>query len=200
MSRTVALLKVVLATTAVVSLAACGVQSDSSPRDVPIENRARVSAVNVGGDASGAERMYLVGPGDDRLLRSVRRDPSSPDQLIDVLFLGPNDDERNAQYGTSIPSTVQVLSIDAQGSKLVIDVTSDLLSVSGAVLVQALAQIVYTAAEIDGIQSVEITVEGESQAWPTADLDATDDPLNVYDFPGMARSAQPAYPSVPSGA
>jgi Sporulation and spore germination len=177
----------------------CGIQPDSAPREVGQDDRARLSGVSVGGDASGAERIYLVGPGDERLLRSVPRDPSSSDQLIDVLFLGPNEDERNEQFTTNIPTSVQVLSVGAEGSKLVVDVSRDLLSVSGNALVQALAQIVYTAAEIDGIQSVEITVEGDRQAWPTGDLDATDEPLTVYDFPGLVRSAQPAYPSVPSG-
>jgi hypothetical protein len=187
----------VLASTLV--LGACGIQPDAAPREVPQADRARLSGVSLGGDASGAERIYLVGPGDNRLLRSVPRDPSSSDKLIDVLFLGPNEGERNEQFTTNIPTTVRVLSVDAEGSKLVVDVSSDLLSVSGNALVQALAQIVYTAGEIDGIQSVEITVEGDRQAWPTGDLDATDEPLTVYDFPGLVRTAQPAYPSVPSG-
>ena len=181
-------------------LASCGIQPDSAPRDVPIDNQARQSGVAVGGDAAGAARIYLVGPGDERLLRSVPRDPSSQDNLMEVLFLGPNEDERSALFSTSIPGSVQVLGIEQQVSKLVLDVNTDLLTVSGPALVQALAQIVYTATEIEGIQSVEITVEGDRQAWPTADLDATSEPLTIYDYPGMVRSAQPAYPSVPSGA
>lgn len=191
--------RVAAAVAAGLLVSGCGIQPDAAPREVPQDNRARLSGVSIGGDASGAERIYLVGPGDDRLLWSVPRDPSSSDKLIDVLFLGPNEDERNDQFTTNIPTSVRVLSVDAQGSKLVVDVSSDLLSVSGSALVQALAQIVYTAVEIDGIQSVEITVEGARQAWPTGDLDATDAPLTVYDFPGLVRSAQPAYPSVPSG-
>ena len=73
------------------------------------------------------------------------------------------------------------------------------IHLSGSGLVQALAQVVYTATELDGVRSVEIKVDGETQAWPTADLDTTSEPLTIYDYPGMVRSAQPDYPSLPSG-
>ena len=38
---------------------------------------------------------------------------------------------------------------------------------------QALAQIVYTASELDGVESVQITVNGEPIAWPKANLEST---------------------------
>jgi len=80
------------------------------------------------------------------------------------------------------------------------DVSAELVDLSGQGLIQALAQIVYTASEIPGVQSVEITVEGEAQSWPTAAIESTTQPLRTYDFPGLVRTAQPAYPTVPSGA
>jgi Sporulation and spore germination len=188
-----------VAVAALLLASACGVQEDAAPRDVPEDNRARLSGVSIGGDASGAERIYLIGPGDDRLLRSVPRDQSTPEGLIDVLLLGPNAQERDDQYSSAIPDGVEVVSIEPQGSRLVIDVSEELTTLSGPPLVQALAQIVYTASEIDGVESVQITVEQEQVSWPTADLDATDAPLRVYDYPGLVLSAQPAYPSVPAG-
>lgn len=181
-------------------LSACGVQEDVAPRDVPEDNRARLPGASIGGDASGAERIYLVGPGDDRLLRSVPREPGTPEGLIEILLLGPTAGERDAQFSTAIPADLQVRSIDSLGSRLVIDVSEELTTLSGPPLVQALAQIVYTASEIDGVESVQITFEQQTVAWPTADLDTTNQPLRVYDYPGMVLSAQPAYPSVPSGA
>ncbi len=183
----------------VLLLSACGVQADSAPRDVPEDNRVRLSGVSLGGDASGAERIYLIGPGDDRLLRSVRRNPTTPENLIEILLLGPNADERDAQFSTAIPTGLRVERIESQGSRLVIDVSEELTTLSGPALVQAIAQIVYTASEIENVLSVQITFEGQPVSWPTADLDVTDQPLRVYDYPGMVLSAQPAYPSVPSG-
>lgn len=81
---------------------------------------------------------------------------------------------------------------------LTLDVTQELTELTGSGLVQALAQIVYTASELDGVEKVQITVEGGQQAWPRGDLEFTTEPLTVYDYPGMVRNAQPAYPSVPS--
>ncbi len=106
----------------------------------------------------------------------------------------------DAEYSTTIPSTLQLLSAREQGSYLYIDVTSELTELSGPGLVQALAQIVYTASELDGVESVQITVNGEQIAWPKANLESTTGLLRTYDYPGLVRTAQPAYPSVPSRA
>lgn len=177
--------------------AGCGLRPDAAPRDVPDAQRADRVVAAVGGAASGESRIYLVGPGEDRLLRSVPREPAPGENLIGVLLRGPNQAE--VGYGSAIPSTLDILDIRQQGSRLLLDVTPELLDLSGSGLIQALAQIVYTATEIDGVQSVAIEVEGEPTAWPTADLTTTTGDLRVYDFPGLVRSAQPAYPSVPSG-
>ena len=50
---------------------------DSKPHDVPEDDRADLSGPSIGTDASGAERIYLVEPGEDQLLRSVPRKASS---------------------------------------------------------------------------------------------------------------------------
>lgn len=92
-----------------VCLTACGVQPDSGPREVPEDNQAQLTGASSGGVASGADRIYLVGPGDDRLLRSVSRDAASPDDLIATLLRGPNETETNDQYASVIPPTLQLL-------------------------------------------------------------------------------------------
>jgi Sporulation and spore germination len=196
-SRTVC--SAVAALVAATAAVGCGVQPDGAPRDVPDANRARLGNVSVGSDAGGTERIYLVEPGENRQLRSVQRDLESGETVIDVLLRGPNPEERNQQYSSSIPATLRVVSTATRGSRLVLDVSQELKTLTGPGLVQALAQIVYTATEIDGIESVEITVEGDQLAWPTGDLDTTTEALRVYDYPALARTAQPAYPSVPSG-
>jgi hypothetical protein len=176
---------------------ACSIRAEANPRDLPEANRAPVGGAITGGDASGAERIYLVEPGEDQLLRSVRRDAASPADLIEILLRGPNDAEIAAQYSSRIPETLELLSARAQGSFLYLDLTEELTELSSAGLVQALAQIVYTASELEGIDSVQITVRGEQRAWPKANLESTFGPLRTYDYPNMVRSAQPAYPSVP---
>jgi len=184
-------------TASLIALTSCGIRADSKPHDVPEENRADLSVPSIGTDASGAERIYLVEPGGDQLLRSVPRKASSAQQLIQTLLLGPSDTELAEEYSSAIPSTLRLLSAQEQSPFLYVDVTDELTDLSGPGLLQALAQIVYTGSELDGVDRVQITVNGDVIAWPKADLESTTDPLSIYDYPSSVRTAQPAYPSLP---
>jgi len=177
--------------------AGCGIRPDSTPHDVPEEDQADLSGRSPGTDASGAERIYLVEPGDDQLLRSVSRQATSAAELMEALFLGPNATERNEEYSTAIPSTLRLLSAQEQPPLLYVDVTEELTDVSGQGLLQALAQIVYTGTELQDVDRVQVTVNGEEIAWPKANLESSTEPLRVYDYPSSVRTAQPAYPSLP---
>lgn len=128
-----------------------------------------------------------------------QRDASSAEELIQTLFNGPNDAERDAQFSTAIPDGLRLLSARVQGSVLYLDITDELSTLSGPGLVQALAQIVYTASELDGVQSVQLLVDNHVTGWPRANLESTNGTLRTYDYPGMVRTAQPAFPAVPSG-
>ena len=178
--------------------AGCGIRADSAPHDVPEDRQVVYSPTSGGTDATGGGRIYLVEPGDDQLLRSVSREESAAQDLMEILLRGPNATELNADYSSAIPSTLELLSAREQGTSLVLDVSEELTELSGPGLVQALAQIVYTASELDGIDSVQITVRGDRISWPKANLESTSDPLRKFDYPGLVRSAQPAYPSTPS--
>ena len=186
-----------LAVASLIVLSGCGVRPDSSPHDVPEDNRVDLSGPSIGTDASGAERIYLVEPGEDQLLRSVPRQASSAEELMETLMLGPNDTELDEEYSSAIPSTLQLLSAREQSPFLHVDVTDELTDLSGQGLLQALSQIVYTGSELDGVDLVQITVNGEVIAWPKANLESSTEPLSVYDYPSSVRTAQPAYPSLP---
>ena len=179
-------------------LAACGLRPDSKPHDVPEDNQVDLSGPSVGTNASGAERIYLVEPGEDRLLRSVKRQASSASDLMDALFGGPSPAELDDGYSSAIPSTVRLLGTREQAPFLYVDVTDELTDLSGQGLLQALAQIVYTGSELPGVERVQVTVNGEEIAWPKADLESSTEPLSIYDYPSSARTAQPAYPSLPA--
>jgi spore germination protein GerM len=181
----------------VIVLPACGVRPDSKPHDVPEDNHVDLSGPSVGTDASGANRIYLVEPGEDQLLRSVQRQASSASELMESLLRGPNSTELDEGYSSAIPSTLRVLSAREQSPFLYVDVTDDLTDLSGQGLLQALAQIVYTGSELDDVDRVQITVNGVVIAWPKANLESSTEPLSVYDYPSSVRTAQPAYPSLP---
>jgi spore germination protein GerM len=178
-------------------VAACGVRPDSEPHDVPEDEHVDLSGPSVGSDASGAERIYLVEPGEDQLLRSVQRQASSPSELMEALLRGPSSSELDEEFSSAIPSTLQLLGTREQAPFLYVDVSDELTDLSGQGLLQALAQIVYTGSELDGVELVQITVNGDVIAWPKANLESSTEPLSIYDYPSSVRSAQPAYPSLP---
>ena len=178
-------------------LASCGLRADTKPHDLPEDNQVDLSGPSVGTEASGAERIYLVEPGEDQLLRSVQRQASSAPELMEALLRGPSPSELEDAYSSAIPSTLQLLSAREQTPFLYVDVTDELTDLSGQGLLQALAQIVYTGSEIDGVDRVQISVNGDVIAWPKANLESSTEPLSVYDYPSSVRTAQPAYPSLP---
>jgi hypothetical protein len=92
-----------------------------------------------------------------------------------------------------------VLSARVVGPTLVVDLSPQILELQSTALRLAVAQIVFTAGELEGVRSVRLRVDGQSRAWPAGQGDLQEKALTVYDFPGYAESAQPAYPPVPSG-
>ena len=186
-----------LAIAAVAVLATgCAIDADAVPRDVPEDERL-LSVVIEGSAAAGGERIYLVGPGEDRLLRSVPREAFTREELISTLLRGPNDDEVAAQYSTVIPPATELRGVRTQGQTLTIDLSDDLTELNTASLIEAIAQIVYTAAEIEGVRTVRIAIDGETQAWTTADGSSKTD-LRTFDYPGFVQSARPAFPAAPA--
>lgn len=184
-------------TTAILLVAAaCGVQPDSAPRDLPDAEQGLETPDESSGDiAAGADRIYLIGPGDDRLLRSVQREADTASDLVRTLLRGPNDDEIEEEFTTAIPSTTQLNAATIQGQNLTVDLTPDIIELDTQSLVRAIAQLVYTATELDGIETVQIDINGERLSAPRPNGDTTTAPLRVYDYPGLLQTSQPAFPS-----
>jgi Sporulation and spore germination len=175
-------------------LTACGVQPDSAPRDLPEAERALPNVSGDDTDASGADRVYLIGPGEDRLLRSVQREATSPFDLMQILLRGPNDDEIQSRYNTAIPSTTELIGTRTQGQVLTVNLTDDIVELDTPSLTQAIAQIVYTATELPNIAAVRIEIDGEPMLVPTPSGASITDSLQVYDFPNAVQTSQPPFP------
>lgn len=182
-------------------ITACTIGPDAAPRDVPAEARSLGAPdPSAGAETAGDARIYLVAPttsGSPRQLRSVQRDVvARADALLGVLLGGPNQSELDSRLVTAIPSNT-TLSSRPVGETLFVDVSSEITDLTGEALTLAIAQIVFTATEIPGIQAVRLRVEGVDQAWPRGDGQTRSGSLRVYDFPGLVESSQPAYPAVP---
>jgi hypothetical protein len=180
---------------ALVATGGCGLQADTGPRDLPDAERSiDVADETADIDASGADRVYLVGPGEERLLRSVQREAVSVSDLVEILLLGPTAEEVQAQFNTAIPSGTELINARTQGQVLTVNLSAEILDLDRQNLTRAVAQIVYTATELDGIEAVQLEIDSERLSAPTAGGDTTE-PLRTYDFPGLLRTSQPAYPA-----
>ncbi|MDO8362015.1 MAG: GerMN domain-containing protein [Actinomycetota bacterium] len=193
-----------LAALVALATSGCGISSDDSPRDIPVIDQLPLD-LGIGRDAGaaiGTARVYLLAPevvGQAQSLQAVARDVSeTPTELLAALFAGPNADELDRQFRTALPAGLQLLSVGPVGGVLRVNVSQELLQLSGQVLVDAVAQIVFTASEVDGVRSVKILIDGADRQWPAGNGELQTSPLTIYDYPGLVQSAQPAYPAVPS--
>jgi spore germination protein GerM len=184
-------------------LTACGIAADGAPRDIPEADQRQLGVSSgSGGATAGSAHIYLLSPTASGVTptlqpvaRNVRETPSS---VLTSLIAGANSDERAKQFRTALPTGLALLSTRLIAGTLHIDLDRHILDVTGTDLVEAVAQIVFTVSEIDGVRYVAISVAGSPQQWPTADGSLQSAPLSVYDFPGLVSSAQPEYPAVPS--
>jgi spore germination protein GerM len=183
---------------------ACAIQPESAPNDLSEERTGVFGDPPSGDEAAGTNRIYLLAPAtadDPQRLRSVLRDvPSSPRTLIESLFAGPNSEERDEQLDTAIPSGVELLGTRTAGQVVTVDVNDAFGDLTPDALRLAVAQIVATASESEGIEAVQLRIDGTTRVWPLGSGELTDGALTVYDYPGLIESTQPAFPAIPSPA
>lgn len=186
-------------------LTACGVDVDSGPRDITDANRSNVidPTSPVIGSTSGTDRIFLLVPVTLQETRHLRAAPrsvgTSPTARLTSLFGALSVTEIAGRLRTAIPDGLQLRSAVLQDNgTLVADVTDQLLALSSATLIDAVAQIVFTASEVNSVKRVQLFVDGTARQWPGADGKLQRQPLTVYDYPGFIESTQPDFPAVPS--
>ena len=179
--------------------ASCAISQDAAPVDIPQDRRGQFGAEPTGDAAAGNNRVFLVNSAIDGRLRSVLRAGSSDAEgIFRSLFAGPNAAEADSGLSTFLPEGLEVNNARIRVRSLTLDVNDVFDELTAVALRTAVAQIVATASEIDGIEQVRIQIDGENQVWPVGDGENTGRPLTVYDDPGFIESSQPAYPAIPS--
>ncbi|MBU3688302.1 MAG: hypothetical protein B7C54_07545 [Acidimicrobiales bacterium mtb01] len=182
-------------------LAGCGLDPDSAPRPIPaIEQRAPIDIEFVEVGTTGSGRIYLERTDETgrSFLTSVRRELSlDPRTVMTALLTGPTEAEQQVGLRTAVPRDTVLLDARYVATDLVkVDVSSEIFQATGDDLVAAVAQIVLTLAEIDGVERVSLAVDGALVEWPRGDGSLTSEPLTIYDYPGRAVSSQPDYPAI----
>jgi spore germination protein GerM len=180
------------------SLAGCSIEVDETARPVPENERGQLGEQPTGDEATGSNRVFLLAPAavdQEARLRSVRRDvPSDAEGILNSLIDGPNSAEREA----GLSSNLELNSARLRGRIMTVSVNDVFGELTSDALRIAVAQLVATSNEIDGVESLRLQIDNENQVWPIGNGQNTDRPLTIYDYPGFVESSQPAYPAIPT--
>ncbi|MEO5901085.1 MAG: GerMN domain-containing protein [Ilumatobacteraceae bacterium] len=168
-------------------LTACGISTDQSPRDINAPARPNNSSDigKTGITATSTSVIYLVGHDDTGrfVLKPTARDVTETiDNALQALFAGPTTRELNADLRSAIPASTRLVSALPNNDVVTVDVTASIAELTGSTLVDAIGQIVLTAANVTGVSGVVITIDSVTHPWPTPNGGFTTDPLTRADF------------------
>jgi hypothetical protein len=178
---------------ALVLLAGCRVPDDSSPREippdqVPFDLLAPSSTVPpVTSPVATVDGTIFLDMTDH--LVAVKRSvpaPLSLGTLLAALVQGPTQDEAGKGYTSSVGPQASVLSAQVTDSTAIIDISDAFSGIGVQEQIVGLAQIVYTATELPGVQNVRIQLNSQPASVPRGDGAATTDPLTRADYPLLA--------------
>jgi spore germination protein GerM len=189
---------VALAAVAALATASCGIATDGGPRDIPPDQRLLEETTSGEAQAGDRARVYLINV-DGRLEPRGRDVAELASTVIDELLKGPSEEERAQGLRTEIPPGTTRLQSSVNDGVLSLELSGELLTVtSPELMADAMAQLVFTATALDGVNQVLLAVEGGPAEWPRGDGSFTSSPLTVFDFPERDLTSQPDYPALAS--
>lgn len=162
----------------------CGLSEDAGPQPIAPENLPPDLLDPDAGSSttlppsSGTDSVsvyFLEAVGDEVRLAEVQRqvaDGADPGDRLVALLAQPTEAEADQGLTTSIPADTTLRAVpvlDEEASELVVDLSSEFLSIEGPELPKAFAQIVWTVSELDGVRQVRFLVEGEEIRAQNAD-------------------------------
>lgn len=195
MRRRVLVLLALVATLA----SACGVPSDREPREIDAQNvpfallapTAGATTTTTPSGLSPMARVTIYLADADGNLVAVPREvtaPSTVRKAIVALLRGPAQNEADRLH-TAITSDTKLLGISGPKDGLVtINLSQQLLDVTGKQQIVALAQVVYTATSRRNVERVLFRVDGKPKEVPTGDGTLTAEPLDRLSYSELVPS------------
>jgi spore germination protein GerM len=185
---------------AAVALAGCGVATEASPRaiprqQVPFRLLSPTASTPTTVPAASNVTVYFVNP--SQQLTPVLRAVTPPGRLspiMQALVAGPTSSEQiNNDLSSAITPNVQVLGTTEQADGVaVVNFNSAFIQIGSSSQVMAVAQVVYTATEQPGVQSVQIDIDGKPTDVPTASNAEVSRPVTRADYgPEAPTTSQP---------
>jgi len=132
-------------------------------------------------------RIFLVGP-DGLLVARERRlpGPLTPGAALRTLRAGPDDEERRSGLTTALPPEVPVQYLGVREAVARVRLTAAFTGGSVRRQAIALAEIVYTLTEIEGIERVAFVIGDDVVEVPRADGSLTAEPVGRADYARFA--------------
>ena len=161
-------------------VAACGVPQDPAPRVLDAsalpEELAIPSTTTTSTEAPvPRQSVYLYFVDGEALSEPVERELATPAGLLaslEALFEGPTEEEASAGLTSVIPAETVILGSDLTNGVLQVNLAEGALEqIEGALQSLAIAQLVFTATEIPGVEWLWVLIEGEPRALPTDEGD-----------------------------
>lgn len=197
----------VLGTCALLAMPACGLSTDDEPQqlaadDVPgdlLEPRPTTTTTSTTTPAvSRTLPIYLVDR--DGRLAPVERQLPAPvtvGDLVRTLLEGATDEEADQGLRSVIASTTELIEHQRRDRTVVLNFTEDFAIPQGEGGITSIAQVVYTATELEGISGVTFQLEGVPTEVPRGDGTLTSDPLFRSDFPQRSPASTTTSPPPP---
>jgi spore germination protein GerM len=171
----------VLVVASLAATGACGISSSDHPETIAAENlppglldpNPGTSTTLADSPATTSVPVYfLVRTGDEERLAAVDRevqDVDSAGERLRVLFSQPTAEENDSGITSAVPTDLVLLAepeLDPETGVLTVDLSSELFSVQAAELTRAVAQLVYTVTDVEGVSLVRFLVDGEPTPVP----------------------------------
>lgn len=177
----------VVACAVTATVTACGVPGDGAPRAlspdrVPfdlLQPNVPTTVPSLRG-ATAQVVIFLLRGG---LLQARPREVEAPPSLqgvLDALATGPTQEEGSAGDRTAIVGGPLSAAVD--GSLATVDLSDSFNDLRGSDLVAALAQIVFTATAVPGVDAVAFSLGGSRVKAPVEDGSLIDRPLRRSDY------------------
>lgn len=171
---------------------ACRVPDDAKPREIP-KNQVPFDLLAPSSTTTAVQSpvptadgiIYLVNG--SKLVAVPRSVPAplSLGSLLAALVQGPTPDERTKGYVSSVGPQASVLNVQVVDSSAVIDISDSFSGIGVREQIAGLAQIVFTATELPGVQNVKIQLNSQPASVPRGDGSSTTMPLTRSDYSAL---------------
>jgi hypothetical protein len=179
-------LGILIATVSALSVAGCGIQPESEPREVqpPPGPYSVLTEPGPGTTEAGAVRVHLVMTRDGALTVVTRLARSTPslDGLMEDLLAGPTETEQADGIGSALTGADLIGDVHPRGVDAEVELATGLDGTGRSDVVLAIAQVVCTLVARPEVEGVVFIRSGELVAVPQGDGALSKGPLTFPDY------------------